>query len=325
MGIIAGNNAKLQAGVQSNWSTIVAPTVALDMTQESFKYVPGYISPDSLVGRQTDSRMDIASIKVEGDFGMIVKPDNIGLLLSALLGAESAAADVDGSAVYDHEFTPISAVVASSLPKLTFTVDRIVDVFGYVGCKLDSMSLEARSKDYLRATFSVKGYDEEEDDTESLSISTKRPFQFIDGAITVAEADYAEITSFTLNYNNNLEDDQFVMNGDDRQTEIEPQKRDINMTLEARYSSITDGTRSTYFKTGTEVAIEATFESTEEIEDGYNYTLTVSCPKCYITDASPNVSGPDRIMQSLSVKAAEGTNPAITITLRDGQDSKYIT
>ncbi|MFO8141620.1 MAG: phage tail tube protein [Marinobacter sp.] len=102
-------------------------------------------------------------------------------------------------------------------------------------------------------------------ETEDLAISTKRPFQFIDGSVSVADADYAEITSFTLNYNNNLETDQFVMNGDDRQAEIEPQKREITLDMETRYSTTTNETRSTYFKTGSSVAIEATFESTEEI------------------------------------------------------------
>jgi len=325
MAITAGNNATLQVGAQSNWSTAVAPTVQIEFTREDLKYLPNYIESDALTGARTTDRMDISGIKIEGSWEQIVNPDNIGILLSACLGAEADPADVDSSAVYDHLFTPISANVSSSLPKLTTVVDRIVGVFGYIGCKIDSMSLAAQTQDYLRATFNVRGYDEQSDALESLSASSKRPFQFVDGNVTIDAGDYADITSFSMNYSNNLESDLFTLNGETKMQEIEPQKRDITFNLETLYSTATNSTRTDDFKAGDTVALVATFTSTEEVLTGKYYTLTVSAPNCYITDCNPSVSGPERLRMSMSLKAVEtGGESPVTITLRDGNASKHI-
>lgn len=325
MGVIAGNNATLQVGQQTNWSTAVAPTLQVEFTSESLQYLPNYMESDALTGARTTDRMDISGIKVEGGFDIIVNPDNIGLLLAALLGAEASPAAVDGSAVYDHVFTPMSANVSSSLPKLTMVVDRIVGVLGYIGCKLDTMSLNAQTQDYLRASFGVRGYDEATDTKESLSASTKRPFQFVDGSLTIDAGSYADVTSFTMDYSNNLENDLYTLNGSTKMQEIEPQKRDITFSLDTLYSTATNNTRTNAFKAGAQVALELTFTSTENVLTGKPYTLTISAPNCYITEAHPNVSGPDRITMSMSLRAVEesGVSP-VTITLRDGQSSAYL-
>lgn len=324
MGVIAGNNATMQVGAQSNWSTAVAPTLQLEFTSESLQYMPMYMESDALTGARTTDRMDISGIKVEGGFDIICNPDNIGLLLSALLGAEAAPSPVDGSAVYDHVFTPMSANVASSLPKLTAVVDRIVGVVGYVGVKLDSMSLNAQAQDYLRASFTTRGYDEESDSLETLSASTKRPFQFIDGNLQIDSSDYADVLSFTMDYSNNLENDRFTLNGSNKMQEIEPQKRDITFTLDTLYSSATDTTRTNKFKAGSTVSLELTFTSTEDVLTDKPYTLTITAPNCYITEAHPNVSGPDRITMNMNLRAVESGGSPVTITLRDGNDSAFI-
>ncbi len=325
MGMIAGNNATMQVGAQANWSTAVAPTVQLEFTSESLQYMPMYMESDALTGARTTDRMDISGIKVEGGFEIICNPDNVGLLLSALLGAESSAEAVDGSAVYDHTFTPMSANIASSLPKLTMVVNRIVGVLGYIGVKLDSMSLNAQAQDYLRASFTTRGYDEDTDTLEALSASTKRPFQFVDGNLQIDSADYADVLSFTMDYANNLEDDRFTLNGSNKMQEIEPQKRDITFSLNTLYSTATNTTRTNKFKAGATASLSLTFTSTETVLTGKYYTLTVDAPNCYITEAHPNVTGPDRITMDMSLRAVEsGGESPVTITLRDGRSTKYI-
>jgi hypothetical protein len=325
MGVISGNNATMQIGAQANWSTIVAPTLAVEFTSESLQYLPGYMESDALTGARTTDRMDISGIKVEGGFDIIVNPDNIGMLLSALLGSEAAPTAISGSAVYDHVFTPISANIASSLPKLTVTLGRIVGIKGYVGCKLDSMSLSAQTQDYLRASFNVRGYDEVTDTLETLSPSSKRPFQFVDGNLTIDAANYSDVTSFTFDYSNGLENDLFTLNGSTKMQEIEPQKREITFSLETLYSTATDATRTAKFVAGAKAALVLTFVSTQAILGGHFYTLTVTAPNCYITEAHPNVGGPDRIRMNMTLKAVEtgGASP-VTVTLRDGRHTKYI-
>ena len=92
MGIISGQDAKLQIGLESSWGTAVVPTVAIDFTSESLKYIPNLISENALIGRKTVGRVDKTGEKVAGGFSMILKPDNVGMLLGAALGSEASAA-----------------------------------------------------------------------------------------------------------------------------------------------------------------------------------------------------------------------------------------
>lgn len=326
MGAISGQDSKLQIGKETTWGTAVAPTVQIGFTSESLKYVQGYIEEDVMVGLKTTGRMDISGKKVEGDFSMIVKPDNIGLLLAAALGNESSANGVGAtSTVYEHSFSCLASGTSNSLPKLTIVVDRHVAVKGYKSCKINQLTLEAAVNDYLRATFSVRGHSEADDAVESLSYSTKRAFQFIDGNITVDGSNYADITNFRLTVNNNLENDLFTMDSSTYMQEIEPQKREITIELEALYSSSTNTTREDNFLAGATAAINIIFTSTEEAAESEYYLLTIKIPLAYITDASPNVGGPERIKQTLVCKASENaSNEPITIVLQDLQTTRYL-
>lgn len=324
MSIIAGRDSKLQVGLESSWGTPVSTTVQLPFTSESLAYIPNYIEEDALVGAKTSSRMDVSGVKTEGDLSMLVKPDAIGLMLGATLGEETVT-DVS-STVHEHAFTPVAGGTSGSLPNVTLAVDRKVSIFRYISQKINEMSLESEVNDYLRSTFSLIGYDEAEvGSMASLSQPTKRAFQFTDGSITVDGSSFVDVTSLSLTYGNSLEDDLYTMQSGDNMKEIEPQGREITSSIDVLYSSETNDTRTNKFKTGTTASVVITFKSTEEIEVGTNYELKIEMPLCYITEANPQVGGPERITQSLSLKATEDdSNEAITITLTDGQSTKYL-
>jgi hypothetical protein len=327
MGIISGQDSGLQFGVETVWGTAVAPTVQAPFTSESIKAVPVYLEEDALQGFVTTNRMDIVGNKTEGDFSMIMKPDVIGLLLSAALGSEAAPAVVGGtSTIYDHVFSCVPGGTSGSLPHLTIVVDRKAAVKGYVSQKINTMTLEAALNDYLRGTFSVRGRNEQTDALESLTKSTKRAFQFRDGNIQIDDVNTADITNFRLTVNNNLEDNLFTMDSSAYMQEIEPQKREITIDLEVQYSSTNDTTRTNLFLTGTTAKVEAILTSTEEAGESENYTLTVELPLAYLIAADPNIGGPERITIPMTFKASQdASNEPITITLRDDQSTKYIT
>lgn len=322
----AGRNATMQVGAQSDWSTVVAPTIVVPFRSESIRFETNTISPDTLTGRRTVDRMDVTGKKVEGSFEIVCYPDSLGILAAAALGAEASAAAVDGSAVYDHVITPMSAVTASSLPKMTIVVDRVQAVKGYVGCKINRMSFAAQVNDYLRATVDIRGYNETTDTLESLSATSRRPLQFIDGSVTVDETSYDEVRSLTLNVENDLEDNLFVLNGSDKMIEIEPQDRRFTLEMEVLYNSDTESTREDKYKTGTEIAIVATFTSSETVLTGKYYTATFTLPNCVITgDPSFHASGPGRMTGRFQVTALEnGGESPLTVTIRDGQSTKHL-
>lgn len=322
--MIAGIGSKLQVGKQANWSTIVAQTKAISFTSENLRFVPAYKSADVLVGGRASGRMDIIGTKVEGDFGCIVYPDEIGLILAAVMGTNAVSAGVSGSAVYDHTFTPMSSVSGSSLPSLTITVDRISAILGYYGVKIDSMTLELKKQDYLRATFAVRGYDETTDTIDSLTPSTKVPFHFSHCAATIGGAAY-DIESFRLQYKNNLDNDLFTMYASGgKMREIDCNRRELTGTVDVLYDSTSNTTRTNAFKGGTTSALVFTLTSTETAASGLYYTLTISVPLAYITAADPVVAGPEKLKQTFNITASENsTNAIMTLTLRNADATTY--
>lgn len=447
MSIYSGQDSKLQIGKESTWGTYVIPTKQISFTSESLTYVPEYVEEDALVGAKTSRRMDNMGVKAQGDFTYIVKPDNVGLLLAATLGAEADsvvtpanaeitsvktvadvsssldatyfllddpttdyyvwidvaaggndpgpigtrtaidipitasataaevatavqgainaetdfsatvnaneviitdanagntpdAVDVDtgfditviekghviGSAAYDHVFTPIAGGGSNSLPSLSVTIDRQVDVHGYSGLKVNTLSLDATAKDYLRSTISLTGKTEENNKAlEDLAYESRAPFIFRGGQVTIDTYTYeAEITSVAINYSNNLEDGQWTMGSGLYMIEPEVQKRMITITLESLYNPTIDAIRSSKFKGGVTASVVLYFVSSESVETDINYQLKIEMPYVQITSASPNVSGPDRITISLDGTALEGASEACTVTLTDNQAAAYL-
>ncbi|MHA1661870.1 MAG: phage tail tube protein [Candidatus Thorarchaeota archaeon] len=273
----------------------------------------------------------------EGDFSATVS-DNVVTITNASTGAADDAADVDtgftistltqgraiATSAYNHAFTPVAGGTSGSLPHLTVTVDRKVAEFDYVSSKINQLQLQADVGDYLRATFGIVGYTEAAGSIQSLSASTLKPFRFRDGAVTVDGVAYDDVTSFSLTYANNLESDTWTMGSGIYLNEIEPQARDITLSLDVLYSATTNATRDAKYKADSTVALVLTFTSEEEAETDHPYELTISVPVGYITQASPNISGPERIKQTLEVTATEGASEAITITLTDAQSTDYL-
>lgn len=324
MSIIAGQGARLQIGKGDTWGQSAAPTVELTFVSESLRYIPNYIEEDALVAGKASSGMDKSGEKVEGGFNIIAKPDEIGLLVALAMGADSVAG---AGPAFTHTITPVASSSTTSLEPFTLVVDRKVNTFGYKSCKINQWTAEASPQDYLRMTFDVIGYDEDNGDTidDSLSESSLSGYQFKNGSVEIADSAIADVTSFRWTYNNNLENDRFTMGSGDNMAEIEPQKREITAEVDVLYSSTTDTVRESYFKAGETAKLECLFTSGDTVSgDTAMYSIEFEMPLAYIIDASPVVSGPDRITQTLSFKATENdSNEAATVTIVNGDTSAY--
>jgi len=107
---------------------------------------------------------------------------------------------------------------------------------------------------------------------------------------------YASIEDFTITFNNNLRDNRFVLNGDDRQAEIQPQQREATISFSAEYSTPMDQLRKHRFKTGETLEIILDFELPDLVEAGFPYAMSISLPATYLTSIQNPVAGPDVIM-----------------------------
>jgi hypothetical protein len=324
MGIVTGQGSSLQIGQETAWGTKIAPTTAINFLNESLKLVVERKEEDTLVGGVTSRAQDIMKRSVEGDFGLIMKPGNTGLLFAMALGVEASPVE-SPTGVYEHSFTPIHAGISESLPSFSAIVDRHVAVKAYTGLKVGSLKLEAKAGDYLRATVSCKGKDEEAGTKNaSLKIPSAKAYRFAGGSCTFDSIEFGDVTGVTVDYSNELDEGEQTLASGYNGTENEPQARKITISIETAYNSASETVREGKFKTEATVAVKLRFVSPDEIVIGTKHAIEIELPLVAITECSPAVSGKEKLKLSIAGTALESdTAEAIIITLIDDKNAKY--
>lgn len=333
----SGNDTRFQIGLEDSaaYGTAVTPTEQLEMLSESLGERHNFVESDALVGAVTTPYFNIIGRKVEGDLNLQVHPDNMGLILYATLGVEATPTDtVEAGVVYNHAFTPVKG--GDSLPSLTAVVDKKSDVFVYSGLKINSLSLETDPGSLLTSTISFIGREEAKGgELATLDHSSLNPLDFNTMRVYVGDAgseadvlvDYS--TNFSFTYNNNLENDLYVADGTQYMYEIDYQKRDITLDIEALYNSDSNTLREDFFKTGYKMSIKVEFDSRQIIDGSVSdpkntYKIVLDIRNFVVTEAPNDISGPERLRIPISGRALEvGSDPAITVILQDGQSSKH--
>lgn len=329
--INAGIAARVALALQETWGEKATEMSTLfSFTSENLKLIKEKKEEDALVGAKTTGRLDSMGRKAAGEVSGLVKPLEIGYWLAATLGQELNVTPVnDASTVFSHRFIPVEAGANKSLKPLTIAVDRVLKTYVYEGAKVNEMKLSAKVQDYLRASFSIIARDEVESSNMTFPARTAlKAFKFLGGEIRINNNVLAEVTGCDLTYTNNLEDNLFVMDGQEQMAEIEPQKRDISLSLECLRTSATEALRSSYFLNDIPMSVILTFESDElpdEDEEDLPYKLIVTLPNAYfIEDPSEGVPGAERLKMSYNLKATQQNNTeAIYIDIIDGNETKY--
>lgn len=326
MAIVNGKGTTLQIGQEATWGVKASPSVALNYLSESFAFNPERKEEESLLGGKTSRAQDIMKLSVDSSsFDLIAKPENIGLVVGLALGNESAVETVD-TGVYKHTFTPIAAGKNSSLPSFTAIIDRVIAAKAYTGLKVESISFKCDAGDYMRITVTCSGRNEEEGTiSEVLEVPSLKAFRFAGGTCSFDGSDFGEITSVTVDYNNNLDDGAQTLGSGYFGTEKQPQQRDITVTLESFYNEETETIREEKYKKESTIAVVLNFESPSEIVEGTNYGIKFDMPLVCINSCQPNVSGAGKINLSIGGKALESkTEEALTVELTDSKETKYL-
>lgn len=322
--MVNGNNARVQLGKETTYSTVATPTTQIKVSNEGFKYVPDKKDEGLLTGGKSIGKKFTMSKKVEGSFATIARPDDVGLLLGLALGVEAAPV-INGTLGYDHVFTAIGSSETDYLPSVTAFVDRIVEQYSYDGLVLDGLSFDASPGDFLKLDCKFIGKKELNNATlASLSPSPLKAFKFADASVKLDSTTLASVTSIKFDYQNKVES---LQTSDTGEYFSQPKQgaREITSDLEVIYSTASDTIYNTKFKNDDIVSLEITFTSDEEIEAGLNYELVVSIPNMQINECSANVGGADTIKQSMKLSAIEdGADPLITVTLTNARATKYI-
>ena len=88
------------------------------------------------------------------------------------------------------------------------------------------------------------------------------------------------------------------------------------------WTSDSDDIRDAYLD-NTQKQLTLTITSTETIESGYYYTLTIDIPKVHILGDPPTLNARDRLAFTANFEAVYDSTNFIKITLRDARTTKW--
>ena len=323
MPIGIGAAAKAAIGKETTWGTAVTPTQFIELSDsgEGMKNNIEKIKAGILMGSRSAYKIYNGSEDPNGNFSMVVNPDNIGLLLYMALGVESTA-EVGLTTAYDHEFTP--AGIGTDLESFTFEVDRNITCATYSGCTVDNFKLTAAKGSLVTADFDILSKTELDDQTATtgLSPSTKIPYTFHHGSLAIDTVDVAYVSSFNFTYGNMIDANGFVLDGTKYRAHAYKQGNMLTGSMDLEWTSTSDAIRDAYLD-NTQKQLTLTITSTETIEAGYYYTLTVDIPKVHIVGDPPVVSTRDRIPFTANFEAVYDATNFIKVTHRDARTTSW--
>lgn len=318
-----GSGSQFQIGKETTWGTKVVPNRLLNFLSESLKLNVERIEEDSLLVQKTARKMDVMGYTVDGDVSVILKPENVKEILYLALGVEAAPAlKATTTGVYEHEFTLTDH--NASLPSFTAIIDRKASTPAYTGLKVSNLSIEAQSKNFIRATMGLKGKAEEAGTLAvGLSVPTLSSFRFVNGSMTIDAVEFADVTSVNFTIDNKLDDGEYTLGSGIYASEMEHNERMVSISFDCFYNAAADDIREDKYKVdGATAAIVLTFETPDEIEVGEKYTIQIELPKVVITQANPMVSGKEKLAFNISGTALQGVSEPVTITYFDGTNAK---
>lgn len=261
----------------------------LMFTDESLALTKTEIKPDDVAG-QAGRELSLEGRKaVGGDITVNLRPEGGAWLLMKHAFGTVATSQPDpsgGPSVYRHVFT-----LADAIPQdgLSVKVDRDIDVFAYIGIKVQSVAFDYGMDTPLSVTFTLVGYDELTGKVVETPVFTVAlPFKDYQGVFTMDGVE-ERINAFSLTIANSLREDDYA-SGDQSRERIERASfRDVTGTFSRRYIN---NDLYTKFLNWTNAALLFTFTGSL-IEGGYNYSLIISLPAVQFTGSTPGTGGAD--------------------------------
>lgn len=269
--------------------------------------------PDPEIGAGRDiPDAALGPISFSGEFNAYARMESLATLLYGALGGKaSSGAPEDG---YTHDITP-----ADTIPWLSIEekVGNGYEVFRYTDCKVNTFHLEADADGYLMLTVGIIGLTQTAGNTATASGSQRVDASpLLLGSKILVNYGGAQLPakSFSLDINNNLEDDDWRLGslflGDlvEKRREvtggvtIRPNTHDL--WREAMYGSAS--ATSAQGGAAAKDEVEITIESYEDIpgaDAGTKYAATFTMPNAIIAPFGVTPSGDDVIQHDLEIRA----------------------
>ncbi len=245
-----------------------------------------------------------------GDYEFYARMDALATMLKAVLGT---SATVTTTGVTTHTITPSDA---AQLPFLSVEekIGNGLEVFRYHDAVANTLHLEAEANGYLQGTIGLIAARQLAGATATATPVWDETPMVVGTNITVTyNAVSLPAKSFSLDINNNFEDDDFRL-GSFFIGDLTPKRREVTASFGIRESSSALWRQATYglssatapggLTTKQELVITClTYESIAGGTPTTSYTLTITIPKFVLTPYALEVSGDDIIESDIDGQA----------------------
>lgn len=202
-----GRLGSIGIGAETTFGTGVAPTAFFNAT-ESITETRGRLREGMNFGTRARQPADDGRLRIAGAInGIHARPDNLGHLLRAALGAPQTS----GAGPYDHVFKPATAKFSAeaALPPYSATVKRnATSIHRYAGGQLNRLVLNQPVDDALTidTDWLFKSVSVESDTL--MALETKPRFRFNQLAVELGGSSWDALRSFRLTIDNALDPEE---------------------------------------------------------------------------------------------------------------------
>ena len=292
-------------GEQSAFDTEVSPyTNFLIFNDETLAQIKTPLEPDEVHGEAGREVSEEGRIMVGGDIGVNLRPEGGAWLLMKHAFGNLVSSQPDSSGapdVYQHDFT-----LANELPinGLSIKVNRDIDVFSYLGMKVQSIGFSyAMDAPGLVTTFTLVGRSEALGGSAPSPVYTTQVLWKAYQGVFLMDGIEQRISAFDLTIANTLREDDF-RSGSQYRSQIERSgQRDVSGTFSRRYI---DNVLYNKFLNWERAVLRFTFTAAA-IEGGFSYQLVMNLPVVQIQGSTPGTGGVDMGPQDVSFRALRDT------------------
>lgn len=294
MALYTGAKSSLKLGIEDTFGTAASLKYKIPFTSESLNYTLETIRSEALLGLRGTKSLAPGKIGASGSVSLEMYPSAIGVLFYLALG--KATQNVDHTLI-----EPIG--VTEDLPSATIEVSHAGEKFLFLGQKVNSLSMTANVDSIANLTVDFVGKKAitggGTDATTMVEIDDD-PFFFkeltlyTDAGLTIKANNMSEIT---LNIANNLNEDDYRLDGTGERATLEPGALEITGSLIIIFDETLLNGKYKDFVEFNDVVIGAKFEKSVDEK------FTILIPRAKISNLTHDIDGPGTIAVSADYEA----------------------
>jgi hypothetical protein len=320
MSVLLGHDTYLKIAPEAAWGDGATPSISVPIVSENLQPKVEMKNRASELRGDRFSAPPLAGRQyTDGGVVMNAYPDIIGYFLLTMFGTPTVSNPSSG--VYDNVFEPGISVDNSLSLELSKAGANPLMIAGYMVNQLQWNQGVSAEAQMLRLGIAGGGKFATEGSPSAWTAPTTSPFQFDEAVMTAAGSTvYLDSIQWTDNNGLVIPNHKISAGAETRQPVLANRFAHQGQFV-LDFADLTDWDK---FRQATNVAITATYTTTQAISGAYYYTLTMTLPAVKYRYPLPDIGSPDIAKATIPYDAFPGTVGGSTVpvsyTLRCGTD-----